>query len=93
MVGAVSLVNYPVNLALSPLAFALAAGNRVVVKLSEYTPAVNQVLKTLLSSELKRYVAFIEGDAQVGPRLAPSLGITLCLLALVNRQKGNAQRC
>ncbi|TMP86720.1 coniferyl-aldehyde dehydrogenase [Pseudoalteromonas ruthenica] len=66
VVGVVSPWNYPVNLALSPLAFALAAGNRVVVKLSEYTPAVNQVLKTLLSSELKRYVAFIEGDAQVG---------------------------
>lgn len=36
--------NYPLQLALSPLIGAIAAGNTVVLKPSEYTPAVSAVL-------------------------------------------------
>ena len=38
VVGIVVPWNYPVFLALGPLCFALAAGNRAMIKMSEYTP-------------------------------------------------------
>lgn len=41
--------NYPLLLALSPLISALAAGNAVVLKLSQQTPKVSALLKKLLS--------------------------------------------
>lgn len=42
--------NYPLQLALSPLIGAIAAGNTVVLKPSEYTPAVSAILSKLISS-------------------------------------------
>ncbi len=42
--------NYPLQLALSPLIGAIAAGNTVVLKPSEYTPAVSAALSKLISS-------------------------------------------
>lgn len=48
VVGVISPWNYPVNLALAPLAAALAAGNRVLLKPSELTPATSALLATLL---------------------------------------------
>lgn len=48
VVGIIAPWNYPVNLALVPLAFALAAGNRVMVKMSELTPRTTEVLSALL---------------------------------------------
>ena len=39
VVGIVAPWNYPVSLALAPLATAIAAGNRVMLKPSEFTPA------------------------------------------------------
>ncbi len=44
--------NYPVQLTVGPLAAALAAGNRVVVKPSEATPATASVLKRSLEAAL-----------------------------------------
>ncbi|MGL5729317.1 MAG: aldehyde dehydrogenase family protein, partial [Plesiomonas sp.] len=49
VVGIIAPWNYPVNLALLPLITALAAGNRVLLKLSEYTPETNRVLNKLLT--------------------------------------------
>lgn len=49
VVGILSPWNYPVNLALAPLAGALAAGNRAVIKPSEQTPAVSQALADLVA--------------------------------------------
>ena len=40
--------NYPVLLSLDPLAGAVAAGNRVILKPSEFSPAVSQVIKTIV---------------------------------------------
>lgn len=40
--------NYPVMLALQPLAAALAAGNRVILKLSEHTPATARLVEELV---------------------------------------------
>ena len=44
VVGVIGAWNYPVLTPLGSIAYALAAGNAVVVKPSEYTPAVGQWL-------------------------------------------------
>ena len=44
VVGIISPWNYPVNLALAPLAAALAAGNRALLKPSELTPRCSELL-------------------------------------------------
>ena len=48
VVGVIVPWNFPVYLALGPLIAALAAGNRVMIKMSEITPATNAVLARLL---------------------------------------------
>ena len=50
VVGVISPWNYPVNLALVPLATALAAGNAVYLKPSEHTPRTSAALCDLLRS-------------------------------------------
>jgi coniferyl-aldehyde dehydrogenase len=49
VVGVISPWNYPVNLALIPLATAIAAGNHVYLKPSEHTPATSAFLRDLLA--------------------------------------------
>ncbi len=49
VVGVIAPWNYPVNLALIPLATAIAAGNHVYLKPSEHTPRTAQFLRTLLA--------------------------------------------
>ncbi|NQY35219.1 MAG: coniferyl aldehyde dehydrogenase [Alteromonadaceae bacterium] len=49
VVGIITPWNYPVFLALGPLSTALAAGNRVMIKMSEFTPATNKVLIQLIN--------------------------------------------
>ena len=44
--------NYPLQLTVGPLAAALAAGNRVIIKPSELTPATSALLKQRLEDEL-----------------------------------------
>ncbi|GGW62326.1 coniferyl aldehyde dehydrogenase [Alishewanella tabrizica] len=70
VVGIIVPWNYPIFLALSPLMAALAAGNQVMLKLSEFTPATNQVLRTLCQQALGDCVSIIEGDAQVAAEFA-----------------------
>jgi coniferyl-aldehyde dehydrogenase len=71
VVGIVSPWNYPLNLSLSPLQSALAAGNRVLLKPSERTPATSQLLAELLESVFDPdRVAVVLGDAEVGARFA-----------------------
>lgn len=53
--------NYPVQLVLSPLAGALAAGNTAVVKPSEVTPHVAEVLRAALDETLGDCVGVITG--------------------------------
>lgn len=48
VVGVIVPWNFPVYLAVGPLAAALAAGNRVMIKMPEITPRTNAVLRTLL---------------------------------------------
>jgi coniferyl-aldehyde dehydrogenase len=48
VIGIIAPWNYPVNLALVPLAAAIAAGNHVMLKPSEHTPRTSDLLKALL---------------------------------------------
>ena len=49
VVGIIVPWNYPLFLAIGPLTGALAAGNRVMIKMSESTPATSQLIKDLLA--------------------------------------------
>ncbi|WP_304641242.1 coniferyl aldehyde dehydrogenase [Pseudomonas sp.] len=67
VVGIIVPWNYPLFLALGPLITALAAGNRVMLKMSESTPATSAALASMLSTVFPPdQVAVIEGDAEVG---------------------------
>ncbi|MFI7585019.1 aldehyde dehydrogenase family protein [Kocuria sp. M1N1S27] len=61
--------NYPVQLVLSPLAGALAAGNTVVVKPSEVSATVSGVLAELLERYLGDCVSVVEGGVPETTRL------------------------
>jgi coniferyl-aldehyde dehydrogenase len=64
VVGIVVPWNFPVMLSLGPLITALAAGNRAMLKLSEFTPNTNKVLRDLLSDTFSHdEVAVFEGEA------------------------------
>ncbi|MCU1757007.1 coniferyl aldehyde dehydrogenase [Pseudomonas helleri] len=66
VVGVIVPWNYPLYLAMGPLIGALAAGNRVMLKLSEYTPATGRLLKDLLGRIFPEdMVAVVLGDAEV----------------------------
>ncbi|GLQ75808.1 coniferyl aldehyde dehydrogenase [Vibrio penaeicida] len=65
VVGIIAPWNYPINLALTPLTAAIAAGNRVMLKASEHTPKTNQQLKHILSEVFEAdQVTFIQGGAE-----------------------------
>jgi len=67
VIGILSPWNYPVNLALAPLATAIAAGNRVMLKPSEYTPATSALMAQVLAEGFpEEQVAVITGGADVG---------------------------
>ena len=48
VVGIIAPWNYPVNLAFGPLACALAAGNRAMIKPSEFTPKTGELIAKLV---------------------------------------------
>ena len=67
VVGIVSPWNYPLALCLTPLATALAAGNRAMIKPSEYTPQTSALMATMLSEIFgEDEVAVVTGGAEVG---------------------------
>ncbi|KYD03970.1 aldehyde dehydrogenase [Bacillus atrophaeus] len=62
--------NYPFQLALSPLIGAIAAGNTVIVKPSEYTPAVSAVLSSIIRDVFPPgYVTLVEGGPDTSTAL------------------------
>lgn len=66
VVGIIVPWNFPVMLSVGPLITALAAGNRAMIKLSEFTPETNQVIKAMLSSIFdSKHVVCVEGEAEV----------------------------
>jgi acyl-CoA reductase-like NAD-dependent aldehyde dehydrogenase len=67
VVGVIGPWNYPIFLAMAPLAGALAAGNRVMLKLSEFTPRTTAEIGELLAGTFAAdHVTVVEGDAAVG---------------------------
>ncbi|WP_164108656.1 MULTISPECIES: aldehyde dehydrogenase family protein [Sphingobacterium] len=62
--------NYPFQLTMSPLVSALAAGNSVIIKPSEYSPHTAAVLATILDEAFdKSVVACIQGGQEVSEAL------------------------
>ena len=71
VVGVIAPWNYPVNLALIPLATAIAAGNHVYLKPSEHTPRTSDFLRSLLAEVFPaERVAVALGGAEVGAAFA-----------------------
>lgn len=67
VVGIMSPWNYPLSLALMPLATALAAGNRAMLKPSEHTPVTSALMAAILADLFDpEQVVVIQGDAAVG---------------------------
>ena len=64
VVGVVVPWNFPVFLSIGPIVTALAAGNKVMVKLSEYTPHTNSIIRKIFNS-LQDSVVVIEGGPEV----------------------------
>ena len=71
VVGVIAPWNYPVNLALIPLATAIAAGNHVYLKPSEHTPNTTSFLRSLLAEVFPAdRVAVAAGGADVAGAFA-----------------------
>ena len=66
VVGVVSPWNYPVQLALGPIITALSAGNRVMLKPSELTPATSALMAELIGKTFAPdEVCVVQGDGAV----------------------------
>src|SRR5262245_28997082 len=79
VIGIVAPWNYPLSLALMPLATALAAGNRAMIKPSELTPATSDLLvSTIAETFSEDEVAVVTGDAAVGAAFAALPFAHLC---------------
>ena len=66
VVGVVSPWNYPVQLALGPTITALSAGNRVMLKPSELTPATSALMAELIGKTFAPdEVCVVQGDGAV----------------------------
>lgn len=65
VVGVITPWNFPFYLSLGPAIQALAAGNRVMIKMSEFTPNANQALRKIVA-DISEHVVVIEGEAEMG---------------------------
>src|SRR6185437_3291685 len=71
VVGIIVPWNYPLYLAVGPLVDALAAGNRVMLKMSEYTPHFSTLFAALVARHFEpEEVVVANGDAAVGQAFA-----------------------
>ena len=67
VVGIISPWNYPFNLTYAPLAVVLAAGNRAMIKPSEFTPRSSALMKSMINKYFDDdEVEVFPGDASVG---------------------------
>ncbi|AYC31103.1 coniferyl aldehyde dehydrogenase [Pseudomonas cavernae] len=67
VVGVIVPWNYPLFLAVGPLIGALGAGNRVMIKMSESTPATSLLFKQLMAKIFPEdLVSVVLGEAEVG---------------------------
>lgn len=71
VVGVIAPWNYPLQLALAPLAGILAAGNRVLLKPSELTPRTTALIAEILAEALPDdWAALVCGGPELGGRFA-----------------------
>ena len=71
VVGVISPWNFPITLTFSPLAGILAAGNRCLIKPSELTPAVSELMQRLVTKFFDpREVAVMTGGADLAERFS-----------------------
>jgi coniferyl-aldehyde dehydrogenase len=71
VVGIIVPWNYPLYLAVGPLVSALAAGNRVMLKMSEFTPRFAELFAQSISSHFASdHVAVVNGDVEVAQAFA-----------------------
>ncbi|WP_213955325.1 coniferyl aldehyde dehydrogenase [Variovorax sp. dw_954] len=73
VVGVITPWNFPIYLALGPAIAALAAGNRVMIKMPEATPATNAVFKTLLAEIFAEDLVAVVGEELLDPNVFTSL--------------------
>src|SRR3984885_543126 len=67
VVGVISPWNFPVNLTFTPLAGIFAAGNRTMIKPSEFTPRTSELMARMFRSAYdESEVAIFTGGADVG---------------------------
>ena len=67
VVGVISPWNFPVNLTFGPLAGVLAAGNRAMIKPSEFTPKTSELMAEMVSSAFDELeVAVVLGGPETG---------------------------
>ncbi|TPE62711.1 coniferyl aldehyde dehydrogenase [Sandaracinobacter neustonicus] len=67
VVGIISPWNFPVNLTFAPLANILAAGNRAMIKPSEFTPATSELMAKAFAQYFdETEVATIVGGPEIG---------------------------
>jgi coniferyl-aldehyde dehydrogenase len=71
VIGILAPWNYPIQLSLSPLVAAIAAGNHVCLKPSEHTPRTSALLASILEKVFPASrVQVIQGDASVAQAFA-----------------------
>ncbi len=71
VVGCISPWNFPVQLTFAPLAGILAAGNRTMLKPSEYTPITSELIRELLAQTFGQdEVAVVTGGTEVGSQFS-----------------------
>src|SRR5574337_444476 len=73
VVGIIVPWNFPLYLALGPLAAALAAGNRAMIKMPEVTPATNAVLRRMLAEAFPTDLVAVIGEELADPNAFTSL--------------------
>ncbi len=67
VVGVISPWNFPVNLTFTPLAGIFAAGNRAMIKPSEFTPRTSELMERMFRSAFdETEVAVFTGGPEVG---------------------------
>ena len=67
VVGIISPWNFPINLTWTPLAGVFSAGNRAIIKPSEFTPATSELMARMIRSAYdETEVAVVTGGPAVG---------------------------
>ncbi|MCX7899912.1 MAG: aldehyde dehydrogenase family protein [Methylocystis sp.] len=85
VVGIIAPWNFPLSLTLTPLATAIAAGDRAMVKPSEFTPTTNALMADMLAALFpEEQVAVVTGGADVAAACGQ-------LVRKENRQRAIAQ--